>query len=114
MAHEEFLKLVQMVDALDRVLGREVNAVIDDDVVRAGVADRRALDHAVEALASEHEEMMCAECSGIRQMRAALWETLHARGVDFAPDVWEESPMTLHNTQHVGVTDSMGSLQSGF
>ena len=104
MPHREFLNLVQMVDANRRVAGQDEMGVIDSDVAAAAVADAREIEHLAAVAEIAHEAMECPECAAVRVLRAALWEVLHGRGVQFPMDVWEESPMTLQNPERMGAS----------
>ena len=90
MAHGEFLRLLQLVDASRKATGRDSMEIRDADVATADEIDNRASSHRVQSEGREHDGLQCPECQHIRSEDALLREKLFSQGQDFPMDVWQD------------------------
>lgn len=84
---DEFLKLLQAVEAGRKVDGKESHVVTRRDVERAVELESRRSVHNAEAHLAGQPDAMCPGCAAIQELVNTLREWLHAQGVDFPPDV---------------------------
>ena len=87
MAHAEFLRLLQMVDAGRAVVGRETLQILDGDVVTAEEIDNRASQHSQTCDPSTHVCLTCPECQHIRTERGNLRLKMQSQHQDLPLEV---------------------------
>lgn len=90
MPHAEFLRLLQLVDANRKAVGRESMEIADADVETAQEIDDRAVAHPATEDQSAHNVIDCPECQSIKTDRAMLREKLFSQGQNFPMEVWQE------------------------
>lgn len=84
---DEFLKLLQAVEAGRKVDGKSSHAVTEQDVRRAFDLELRRSVHNAEAHFASEPDATCPGCMVVQELINTLREWLHAQGVDFPPDV---------------------------
>lgn len=84
-----FLELMQIVDAVRKVVGRDSMEIKDEDVTRAKEIDLAETAHEAGTEGPDHDSLLCPTCQGLRQNRAMLREKLHSQGQDFPSGVLE-------------------------
>lgn len=87
MAHAEFLRLLQIVDAGRKVVGRTSMEIADGDVDTAEEIDNRASQHLGAVTASAHEVLTCPECQSIRAERGNLRLKMQSQHQDLPLEV---------------------------
>ena len=88
MPNAEFLRMVQLVDAIRAVVGRDTLQIDDLDVDKAQVMDDRAASHLADVGGDAHDCASCRDCTDIGFDRSMHRENLRLRGKDFSPEVF--------------------------
>lgn len=83
MAHAQFLRLLQAVEAQRRCEGKDCLAITEDIVAFAERTDIERNTHALSECDVEGLASACVRCAEIGRKEIALRETLHSQGVDF-------------------------------
>lgn len=88
MADDEFLRLLQSVEAARRVEGKPCHGITDKHVEMAARCVRLRQEHGQLAALPDHTENSCEACQGATRQEIALRELLHAEGVDLPMEVF--------------------------
>lgn len=83
MPHNEFLRLLQTVEANRRCEGKDCIGITDAHVANADEIEANRLHHLLSADSGLHPRDTCEGCSEIQGKVIALRETLHSEGIDF-------------------------------